>query len=199
MAKDFYNALRDRRTFYGIGKEMIVSEHRIEEVVREAVKYTPTAFNSQSARTVVLFQDAHNQLWEITKEILRKIVPGAQFSSTEEKLNSFQNGYGTVLFFEDDSVTQALQKQFPLYKDNFPLWAEQANGMLQLYVWTALEIEGLGLSLQHYNPLIDEEVKAKWNLPESWRLIGQMPFGNKMDAPGEKTFMPLEERLLIFH
>ena len=30
--------------------------------------------------------------------------------------------------------------------------------MLQLVVWTALEAEGLGATLQHYNPLIDDEV-----------------------------------------
>lgn len=198
MAKDFYAALRDRRTYYGIGKEEIVPEKRIEEVVTEAVKYTPTAFNSQSARTVVLFGGAHNGLWEMTKEILRSVVPPAQFAPTQQKLDSFQNGYGTVLFFEDDAVTEALQAQYPLYKDNFPRWAEESNGMLQLYVWTALEVEGLGVSLQHYNPLIDGGVKEKWSLPEKWRLVGQMPFGNKMDAPGEKTFLPVEERLRIF-
>lgn len=49
--------------------------------------------------------------------------------------------------------------------------------MLQLFVWTALENEGLDASLQHYNPIIDEEVKKQWNIPESWKLIVQMPFG----------------------
>ena len=31
-----------------------------------------------------------------------------------------------------------------------------AAGMLQLAVWTALAEKGLGASLQHYNPLIDD-------------------------------------------
>ena len=56
---------------------------------------------------------------------------------------------------------------FPLYKDNFPIWSLQANGMLEFAVWTSLEAEGLGASLQHYNPLVDDGVKKAWSLPES--------------------------------
>lgn len=36
--------------------------------------------------------------------------------------------------------------------------------MHQLVVWTALETEGLGATLQHYNPIIDDEVKNEWNI-----------------------------------
>lgn len=70
--------------------------------------------------------------------------------------------------------------------------------MLQFAVWTLLELEGLGASLQHYNPLIDEAVKAEWNMPEGWRLIAQMPFGNPTAEPGEKDFQPIEERVKVF-
>ena len=59
--------------------------------------------------------------------------------------------------------------------------------MHQLVVWTGLEAEGLGASLQHYNPLIDDEVKQEWNVPANWKLIAQMPFGNPTAAPGEKN------------
>ncbi|GIP37005.1 hypothetical protein J31TS4_02850 [Paenibacillus sp. J31TS4] len=93
---------------------------------------------------------------------------------------------------------QGLQEQFPSYKDNFPVWSQQSNGMLQFVVWTSLELEGLGASLQHYNPLIDEKVAAEWNLPESWKLIAQMPFGKPTAEPGEKEFKPLHSRLQIF-
>ena len=62
----------------------------------------------------------------------------------------------------------------------------------KLVVWAALEAEGLGASLQHYNPLIDDEVKKEWNIPGNWKLIAQMPFGNPTSPPGEKEFQPLE-------
>lgn len=160
--------------------------------------HTPTAFNSQSARIVILFNQQHDELWDLTKETLRAVVPADSFASTEEKMNAFRNGKGTILYFEDQSVIQGLQEQFALYKDNFPIWSKQSSGMLQFVIWTALSNEGLGASLQHYNPLIDDKVKKKWDIPKSWKLIGQMPFGKKLAEPGEKEFSPLENRLKVF-
>ena len=53
-------------------------------------------------------------------------------------------------------------------------------------------------SLQHYNPLIDEAVAKEWQLPETWELIAQMPFGAPLQEPGAKEFNPIEERVRIF-
>lgn len=198
MSVDFNAAIKERRSIYGISKDSPVSGDKITEIVQEAVKHTPSAFNSQSARVVVLFGDEHDKLWNITKETLKAIVPAENFASTEEKLGSFQAGYGTVLFFEDNAVIAGLQEQFPLYQDNFPVWSLQSSGMLQFVVWTALSAAGLGASLQHYNPLIDEQVKTTWELPETWKLLAQMPFGKPTAAPGEKQFKPLDERVKVF-
>lgn len=198
MSKDFLTAVADRRSYYGISKEAVISEGRIKEIIEHAVKYTPSAFNSQSARVVLLLESQHDKLWDITKEALRKVVPADQFSSTEEKINSFKSGYGTVLFFEDNSIIESLQQQFALYKDNFPIWSQQSSGMHQLVIWTALEAEGLGVSLQHYNELIEADVKKEWSIPNNWKLIAQMPFGKPTAEPGEKQFQPLEDRVKVF-
>lgn len=198
MSKDFFTAVADRRTYYGISKESSIPDERIKEVIEHAVKYSPTAFNSQSARVVLLLGEHHNKLWDITKEALRKVVPADQFSPTEDKINSFRNGYGTVLFFEDNSVIESLQQQFALYKDNFPIWSQQSSGILQFVIWTALDIEGIGVSLQHYNELIETDVKKEWSIPSNWKLIAQMPFGKQSSEPGEKQFQPLEARIKVF-
>lgn len=198
MSKDFFTAVADRRSFYGISKEAVVSDDKIKEIIEHAVKHTPSAFNSQSTRVVLLLGKEHDKLWDITMEALRKIVPADKFASTEDKINSFKNGYGTVLYFEDNSVIESLQKQFELYKDNFPIWSEQTSGMHQFVIWTALEIEGFGASLQHYNELIENDVKKEWSIPENWKLIGQMPFGKPTAKPDEKQFSPLEERIKVF-
>lgn len=198
MQKNFYEAVQDRRTIYAINSESPVSDDRITEVIGHAVKHVPSAFNSQSARAVVLYGENHKKLWSIVMEALRKIVPPENFAQTESKINSFAAGHGTVLYFDETAITEALMQQFPLYSDNFPVWAQHANGMLQFAVWTALENEGLGASLQHYNPLIDNAVKAQWDLPKSWKLIAQMPFGAPVAAPDAKIFEPLEKRMLVF-
>jgi len=198
MSKDFLTAIKDRRSIYGISKESPISDDRIKEIIDHAVKYTPSAFNSQSARVVLLLGSQHDKLWDITKEALRKVVPAENFAPTEEKINSFKSGYGTILYFEESSIIESLQQQFALYKDNFPVWAQQSNGMLQFAIWTALEMEGLGASLQHYNELIEDEIKKEWGIASSWKLIGQMPFGKPTAPAGEKQFQPIEDRVKVF-
>lgn len=198
MTKDLYTAIKERRTYYGISNDVQVSDEKIKEIVEFAVKYTPSSFNSQSTRLVVLSGEAHNKFWDITTNTLKKIMGERDFTATQQKMDSFKAGYGTVLFFEDEAVVKALQEQFASYADNFPIWSNQASGMHQLVVWTALEAEGLGASLQHYNPLIDNEVKAEWNIPETWKLIAQMPFGQPTSLPGEKEFQPLENRVKFY-
>lgn len=198
MERSFKEALENRRTYYGIGKESPISETKVEELVKFAVKHVPSAFNSQSTRVVVLFGENHLKLWSIVKETLRKIVPETAFEATENKIDSFAAGYASLLFFEDESVVKSLQQQFPGYATNFPTWSQQTSGMHQLAIWTMLEDKGFGVSLQHYNPLIDDEVHSTWNLPQAWKLIAQMPFGKPIAEPDEKTFMPLDERVRIF-
>lgn len=197
MKKEFYNTIADRRTYYGISKEPVISDQSIIELAEQALKHSPSAFNSQGSRVVLLLGESHDRIWDITKEILKERLGPDRFPPTEEKLNSFRSGYGTVLFFEDSSVVEALQNQFPTYHDNFPVWAQQSNGMLQYVLWTSLEIEGFGASLQHYNELIEARVKSEWKIAEEWKLIAQMPFGKPIAEPGEKEYLPTEGRLLV--
>lgn len=197
MNKNFYDAIKERRSIYSISKESPISDEKIKEIVEYSVKHVPSSFNSQSSRAVILLGESHDKLWDITMEALRKIVPEENFASTEQKVNSFKAGYGTVLYFEDFNVIEALQNQFALYKDNFPVWAEQTSGMLQFAIWTALSMEGLGATLQHYTELIEEEVKREFNLPSSWKMVAQMPFGKGTAPAGEKEFVALEERVKV--
>ncbi|WP_441895004.1 nitroreductase family protein [Paenibacillus sp. YAF4_2] len=198
MSKGLLEAVKARRTYYGISKQSTISDDQIINLVQEAVLYSPSSFNSQSARAVVLLGENHDKLWNIVKETLRKMVAADQFASTEQRIDSFKAGYGSVLFFEDTAVIEGLQKQFASYADNFPKWSQQSSGIVQYVVWTLLEEQGLGASLQHYNPLIDEEVKQAWDIPSSWQLIAQMPFGTPTAEPGEKQFQPIDERVKIF-
>lgn len=198
MKQNFMEAVKERRSYYGISKEQVSSDERIEEIVKDAVKYTPSSFNSQSARAVLLLDKQHDRFWDITMDALRKIVPAESFGETEAKINSFKNGYGTVLFFEDQDVVRGLQEQFALYKDNFPIWSQQSSGMLQMVVWTALEDEGFGASLQHYSELVDADVKKEWNIPDNWKFIAQMPFGKPSAQPDAKQFNMSEEHMKVF-
>lgn len=199
MTKSFKEALKARRTFYQIDNKSTLSDKEIRDLIRFAVEYVPSAFNSQTTRVVLLTGSAHEKLWTIVKDTLRKLVPADAFAKTEQKIDgSFSCGYGTVLYFEDMSIVHSLQESFPAYKDNFPVWSEQTDAMHQLVIWTLLEDAGMGASLQHYNPLIDDEVRKAWNLPDDWKLIAQMPFGIPVAQPGSKEVMSLDKRVFEF-
>ncbi|MBO0991712.1 nitroreductase family protein [Bacillus sp. SD088] len=196
--QDFFKAVEDRRSAYSISKQSPISDERIEEIVAYAIKHAPSAFNSQSGRAVVLLGKNHDKLWNLTESALKEIVPAENFQPTADKMASFRNGYGTVLFFEDQSVVKDLQERFPLYQDKMPDYSLQSSGMLQYIVWTSLQVEGLGASLQHYNPIIDDAVQKVWDIPSNWSLVSQMPFGQPTAAAGEKQFNSLEERMKVF-
>lgn len=199
MKRDFKEAVKNRRTYYSIDNKITVSDKEIEEIIDFAVLNVPSSFNSQSTRVVLLLADNHKKFWNIVKETLKKLISAEAFKATEAKVDgAFASGYGTILFYEDEEVVEGLQKGFPSYSDNFPIWSQHTSAMHQFAIWTMLEDAGLGASLQHYNPIIDSEVAKTWNINPKWKLIAQMPFGNPNQAPGQKEFQPLEKRVLVF-
>ncbi len=198
MKKSFQDAVKGRRTYYSLTDKSPVTDTEIEQLIDFAVTHVPSAFNSQSTRVVLLLHTHHAKLWNIVMESLRRIVPVDHFAGTEAKINSFAAAYATVLYFEDTTVVKSLQEQFPTYAANFPVWSQHTSAMHQFAIWTMLEEVGFGASLQHYNPLIDSEVRKEWGIPESWQLIAQMPFGVPSAEPGEKSFQPLDQRVKVF-
>ncbi|MBD2846713.1 nitroreductase family protein [Paenibacillus sp. IB182496] len=198
MSKSFLEAVKARRTYYGITNEAVTSKKEISELVEFAVKHTPSAFNSQSARAVVLLEEQHNKFWDLTLDILRGIVSGDQLQATEQRIAGFRGGYGTILFFEDSAVIEGLQQAMPTYAAKFPIWSGNSSGMLQYVIWTALEDAGYGASLQHYDPLVDEAVQKEWDVPANWKLQAQLVFGKPVAEPGEKEFQPIDARVKVY-
>jgi uncharacterized protein len=197
-ADSLLELVKGRRSIYALNKDLPITKERIQEIVKEAVLHVPSSFNSQSNRAVVLFGDEHDKFWNIVTETLRGIVPAENWKHSEDRMNMFKAGAGSVLFFEDQDVVEGMQAKFAIYADKFPIWSLQSDAMLQFIIWTALESEGLGANLQHYNPIVDEKVAAEWKLPASWKLNAQLVFGTKVADAGEKAFQPIEERFKVF-
>lgn len=191
-------AAEARRSVYALNKQLPVPAADVVRLVEHAVKHTPSSFNSQSTRLVVLLGAEHDKLWNLAEEALAKIVPADAFKPTQDKLRAFGAAAGTVLFFEDQDVVKGLQEKFALYADNFPVWADHANAMHQYAIWTELAALGIGANLQHYNPIIDEAVAKTWNIPASWKLRAQLVFGGIAAPAGEKSFAPIADRLKVF-
>ncbi|NLA52051.1 MAG: nitroreductase family protein [Alcaligenaceae bacterium] len=189
----FYDLAAKRRSIYHLGKNVSLSNETIVKTIKDIVDQAPSSFHSQSSRIVILLGEEHDALWEIVRETLRTIVGDGDFEPTDNKVNSFKDAKGTVLFYEDKDVVSGLQKQFPLYASNFPVWSEHSTGLTQYAVWLALAEVDIGASVQHYNPIIDAEVAKRWDIPENWVLRAQMPFGSIESPAGDKE--PLDEAI----
>lgn len=199
MSNQFLDLITKRRTIYAIAKNVEQSPEHLTDLIQTAIKQSPSSFNSQSSRAVILFNSEHEKFWGFVADKLKSYAKDEESAAkTTVKMASFAAGLGTVLFFEDHTVVEGLQEQFPSYADNFPIWAEHSTAIAQFATWTALHTEGLGASLQHYNPIVDEQVHAEWDIPSNWKLRAQLVFGSIEGEPRAKDYLADEERFKVF-
>ena len=166
------DSIAKRRTYYQLNKNLPVAEQEVIGLVETITELVPDAF-----------RDA--------------IYDAFDGKVAREKIDGFRAAYGTILYFFDTDVVKGLQEKFPLYAANFPVWAQQANGMLQFSIWSGLRDLNIGANLQHYNPVIDEKVKAMFGLPASWQLVAQMPFGGIVAEPDAKEKEDIAKRVKV--
>lgn len=183
-------SLKKRRTYYNINKNLPIEEERVVDLIKELTELVPDAFNMKSARVVIALHQNQDKLWDT-------IYNAFDGKVSKEKIESFKSGAGTILYFYDRDVVENLQNQYPAYAGNFHGWAIQANAMLQISTWTALRELNIGASLQHYNPVIDKPVKELFNIPESYTLVAQMPFGGIEKEPDKKAGEDISKRVEI--
>ena len=177
---------------------MELSNQELVETIQGAILKTPTAFNSQTTRAVILFDEESDALWnEIAYSELEKVTPAEAFEGTKQRLAGFAQAKGTILFYEDQDVVKGLQEQFPSYAENFPLWLEQAHGISLYATWLALAEKNIGMNVQHYNPLVDEKLAEKYDIPANWKLRAQAPFG-AIVAPASEKEVQTENRFKVF-
>ncbi|KAK9364601.1 Nitroreductase [Lipomyces kononenkoae] len=199
----FTEATQKRRSIRTLESKTTVPDSTIVKLAEAAILTVPSAFNNQSTRLTVVFGVDHKKLWSITATaLLAKIGEERWNGGTKDRIANYANAYGTIMFWDDESCAAAMKEHAPdIYKDKTEEWVQQSNGMHQYYLWTALEALGLGVNLQHYNPLIDAEVQKTWSIPSDWKLKAQMVFGVPKEGSelGEKPQkLPLEQRLHVF-
>ena len=75
MSSPFIEQIKVRRTIYALGDQVTHSEAQLTALIKDAIKHSPSSFNSQSSRAVILFGEQHHKLWDIVKAELKKTVP----------------------------------------------------------------------------------------------------------------------------
>lgn len=183
-----------RRSIRKLKKSNDVDREQIEKILRTAM-YVPSAFNMQSYRIVVLDGRNHDDLWDIVEEMLIDKMGKEKYleRGTGNKIAGYKGGNGTLLVFEDEKVLEEKREKFKSYREQVPSWSYQGSGILQYAIWLQLVEVGLSASLQHYNPMIDERVKERFKIDDSWSLISQIPFGLSDEKLEAREFLPFEK------
>ncbi len=92
----FFQAVKARRTIYQLSNESTIPDSRIQELVKEAMLHTPSSFNSQTTRLVVLLKEHHTKMWDITTEVYKQQLPEDKFTLAKQRFDGFRAAYGTV-------------------------------------------------------------------------------------------------------
>lgn len=187
----FLDYVEKRRSYYSLDNQVKITKNELEELIAKALRVTPSPFNMQATKLVLLLDDEHRNFWNKVNDTFDNKID-------TEKFKGFHDAKGTILYFIDWNIVREMQEQFPPYADNFTKWSAHENAMMQINLWVALRNEELGASLQHYNPIIDSWVKKDYGLDEHLELVAQMPFGRILCEPEPKDKLPTEQRLKIF-
>lgn len=79
-------------------------------------------------------------------------------------------------------------------------YSEHTSAMHQIHLWTALELDGFGASLQHYGglPGVEAALQEHFGVPKAYSAKAQMVFGGKADAhPAAPEKLPFSKTLKI--
>ena len=71
MSNQFLDLINKRRTIYAIAKHVEQSPEYLTDLIQNAIKQSPSSFNSQSSRAVILFNTEHEKFWGFVKEKLK--------------------------------------------------------------------------------------------------------------------------------
>ncbi|GCF00108.1 putative nitroreductase [Zygosaccharomyces mellis] len=187
----YLKAIASRRTVYALKPQLPsnVTLQDVQSVVEAIIKDTPTAFNSQINRAIILTGAEHKRVWDET-------VNSVQGDSGKKRPASVRDeAFGTIVFFTDDKTTEELQAKFPVYASIFPQFADHSSGAAQIQTWTALKQLDVGGHLQHYNGYIKAALPK--SIPLEWQVHSQLVFGlPAVDELPQKSY--IENPVKIF-
>lgn len=183
-------AIATRRTIYQLKPELpsSITIADVQATIQEIIKETPSSFNSQPNRALILTGETHKKVWDhVTNSMEAEYAKKRPASVRDE-------AYGSIIFFTDDKTTEKLQADFPNRAAIFPQFADHTSGAAQILSWVALENLGLGAHLQHYNGFVKAALSDK--VPAEWTVAAQLCFGTPAAPAGEKTYIDNEVKIL---
>ncbi|MBG9979976.1 nitroreductase family protein [Facklamia sp. DSM 111018] len=195
----FIDLASKRRSHYVVGKNVDYTVEEIADYIGKVALEVPTAFNSQTSRLVIVTGEANAKVWNIIHQTQKEVLPAEMYEYFKGLFEgSENNAFGTILFFED---REAIKANIPTNEERQEIYKEQNAANTQYATWLALTELDLGATLQHFNvgykQGFDRSLREALNLPESWELNAQMPFGSIEAEANPKDKMPVDEKVLV--
>jgi predicted oxidoreductase (fatty acid repression mutant protein) len=101
----FATATGKRRTIRALQPISPIPDCDIVGLASDALRYVPSAFNSQSTRLSNHFSQAHCKLWSVTLAALETRLGAERYNSgIADRISAYAKGYGTILFWDDMEV-----------------------------------------------------------------------------------------------
>lgn len=159
-----------------------VSYSNLLQDIGLVLQESPSSFNSQSTRLVILLGSDHSRHW---RAVMDDTVSEAERQHIEHCLLP---AAGTILFFEDTETVTDLQCRMPLFAERFMTWAMQGTAMVMDLLWTLLASQGLAAMRCHYG-LPGEQKNSTHaplypasRIPPTWLPTAELVFGS-FEAP----------------
>ncbi|QKX61815.1 uncharacterized protein TRUGW13939_08971 [Talaromyces rugulosus] len=185
-------AAKLRRSVYNLTGTSSVSDSRIENILQQVLSFAPSSYNTQPVRLNLITGEKHKQFWDTiikTAEPILKDVGEGIWHTMGALMESQKAAYGSVVFWERGDTIREASETHKSAAHMIPQLGDHANGMAQILAWTALELEGLGASLQHMQaiPVVETALREFCGMPDDCSLKAHLTFG---DIAGDHPIMP---------
>lgn len=95
-SKALLDMMVERKSVYAMKHEAPITDERVLEIVRHVVMHSPSPFNVQSCRVVVLLGEEHQKFWNTAIEVIKPTMPAPAWEMFETNIESYKTGYGSV-------------------------------------------------------------------------------------------------------
>jgi len=131
MASQYLKNIAGRRSIYALAKESTIPDARIQEILTETIKHSPSSFNNQAGRAVLLLGTHHDKLWNLADDTVKSKLPQQAYDGLKPRIDGYKGAYGTIMFFEDGETMKPFKATHP--EMPFDQWSEHSQGKLGFY------------------------------------------------------------------
>ena len=191
------DVIEKRRSNYDLAANIELNKKDLINLLRKIIYYSPSPFNVQSSKIVLLNKKSHHLLWTtVVEEFLKKNNNGDLLDSDKARIKREDKAYGTILFYKDERVIEEFKEKLDAYEQkSLDSWCIEESAMLQMNIWNELRLRNIGAHIVHFDD-IDEEVSVAFDIDKNYKLVAMMVFGNIIQEAAVKPKKDIDKRFI---